>query len=298
MIYKRLGQSALKVSEISFGCMSLGNDDNVNARLLHAAVDAGINFFDTADLYARGENEITVGKALHARRDKVIIATKVGNQWRQDGSGWDWNPNKEYILQAVEQSLKRLQTDYIDLYQLHGGTVEDPIEDTIAAFEHLKAQGKIRAYGISSIRPNVIREYVKRSSMDSVMMQYSLLDRRAEETCFALLHDHNIGVLTRGSLAGGLLTGKPPKDYLLYTADEVKRAAQVVHDIAGQTHTSVQVALRFALDPEAVTTAVTGIRTEEQLRMAVEATQAPRLTSKEMEALRQSLPVNRYESHR
>jgi aryl-alcohol dehydrogenase-like predicted oxidoreductase len=87
---------------------------------------------------------------------KVIIATKVGNQWRADGSGWDWNPNKDYIISAVEQSLKRLQTDYIDLYQLHGGTMEDPIDETIEAFEQLQKQGKIRYYGISSIRPTVI----------------------------------------------------------------------------------------------------------------------------------------------
>jgi aryl-alcohol dehydrogenase-like predicted oxidoreductase len=298
MIYKLLGKSSLQVSEVSFGCMSLGNNHAANAQLLHAAADAGINFFDTADLYDRGENEVTVGKALRDRRNRVIIATKVGNQWRSDGNGWDWNPTRAYILQAVEQSLKRLQTDYIDLYQLHGGTIEDPIDETIAAFELLKQQGKIRAYGISSIRPNVIREYVNRSSIDSVMMQYSLLDRRPEETCFELLHQHSISVLTRGSLAGGLLAGKPAKDYLQYTAAEVEQAAQAVLKIASQSHTPTQVALRFALSPPVVATAVTGIRTEDQLRLALEVPAAPLLALKEMEILRQSVPVNRYESHR
>src|ERR1035437_7075729 len=83
--------------------------------------DNGINYFDTADLYDKGLNEINIGNALKAKRDQIIIATKVGNQWRSDGTGWDWNPRKDYILKAVEQSLQRLQTNYIDLYQLHGG---------------------------------------------------------------------------------------------------------------------------------------------------------------------------------
>src|SRR6202034_3432729 len=98
-------------------------------------------------------------------------------------------------------------TDYIDLYQLHGGTIDDPIDETIEAFELLQQQGKIRYYGISSIRPNVISEYVQRSNIISVMMQYSLLDRRPEESCLQLLQQNNIGVLARGSVAGGLLAG-------------------------------------------------------------------------------------------
>jgi aryl-alcohol dehydrogenase-like predicted oxidoreductase len=295
---KTLGKSDLRISEVSFGCMSLGSDHGANARLLHAAIDAGINFFDTADLYARGDNEITVGKALHTHRTKAIIATKVGNQWRQDGSGWDWNPTKAYIFQAVEQSLRRLQTEYIDLYQLHGGMIEDPIDETISAFEELKKQGKIRAYGISSIRPNVIREYVKRSSIDSVMMQYSLLDRRPEETCFDLLHQHGVSVLTRGSLASGLLIDKPAKAYLQYDAEAVERAARAIRDVASKSYTPVQVALRFALHPPVVASAVTGIRTPEQLREAVETKHMPELSEEAIELLKRSLPANKYESHR
>lgn len=197
MQYRSLGKSTLTVSEIGFGCMSLGSDDAANARLIHHACEQGVNFFDTADLYEHGQNETSVGKALQDRRSAVIIATKVGNQWKEDGSGWDWNPKKAYIIAAVEASLQRLQTDYIDLYQLHGGTLDDPIDETIAAFETLQQQGKIRYYGISSIRPNVIREYVQRSHIVSVMMQYSLLDRRPEETCLPLLQENNIGVLAR-----------------------------------------------------------------------------------------------------
>ncbi len=147
---------------------------------------------------------------------------------------------EKYILESVERSLNRLQTDYIDLYQLHGGTIDDPIDETIEAFETLQAEGKIRCYGISSIRPNVIRESVRRSNMVSVMMQYSLIDRRPEESCLSLLQENNIGVLTRGSLASGLLTGKAPKPYLNYSADEVSRMANVVKGIAGSSRTPTE----------------------------------------------------------
>ena len=102
---------------------------------------------------------------MRSKRDQVVIASKAGNQWRADGSGWDWNSSKKHILAAAEESLKRLKTDYIDLYQLHGGTIDDPIDETIEAFEILKKQGKIRYYGISSIRP-LGRSNEKRRSMD------------------------------------------------------------------------------------------------------------------------------------
>src|SRR5687768_193622 len=127
MNYSFLGRSTLNVSTVSFGCMSLGDNHGENAKILHHARDQGINFFDTADLYQKGFNEETVGRAFRDTRDRVLIATKAGNQWRSDGSGWDWNPSKNYILKAAEESLRRLRTDHIDLYQLHGGTTEDPI---------------------------------------------------------------------------------------------------------------------------------------------------------------------------
>jgi aryl-alcohol dehydrogenase-like predicted oxidoreductase len=293
-----LGTSDLRVSEISFGCMSLGDDHAANARLLHQALDAGVNLFDTADLYQKGENEASVGKAFRGRRAEVVLATKVGNQWRPDGSGWDWNPTKAYILQAVEGSLRRLQTDYIDLYQLHGGTIDDPVDDTIEAFELLREQGKIRAYGISSIRPNVIREYVQRSHIASVMLQYSLLDRRPEEAALALLHEHNIGVLARGSYAQGLLAGKPAKPYLNYSAEQVAGAAQAGQTAAEPPRPASETAVRFTLAHPAVTSAVLGIRTAEQLEQAVDAGQAPPLTDSELAHLRDALPANWYEQHR
>jgi aryl-alcohol dehydrogenase-like predicted oxidoreductase len=298
MISRKLGKSSLEISEVSFGCMSLGENEKENIFLLHKAQELGINYFDTADLYQHGKNEETLGKAFKDKRDKVIIASKAGNQWRADGSGWDWNPRKDYILSCAENSLKRLQTDYIDLFQLHGGTIEDNIDDTIDAFEILLKQGKIRYYGISSIRPNVILEYVKRSNIVSVMMQYSLLDRRPEESCLQLLHDNHIGVLARGSLAKGLLAGKPSTSYLNYSADQVHEMAQAVKSISGKARTPAQTALHYILANPAICSAVSGIRTIEQLEDLVATPERQLLTEQELETLSLVIPANLYDSHR
>jgi len=298
MNYRVLGKSTLEISEISFGCMSLTGDHMSDTRLLQDALDKGINFFDTADLYEKGNNEVLLGKALQGKRAQAIIATKAGNQWRKDGSGWDWNPRKEYILSCVEGSLRRLQTDYIDLYQLHGGTIDDPIDETISAFELLKQQGKIRYYGISSIRPNVIREYITRSSIVSVMMQYSLLDRRPEESCLPLLHEHGIGVLVRGGVAGGLLVDKPAVPYLNYTEKEVSYAVAAVRKIAGPNGHPARTALQYVLQHPAVTSAVVGIRTMPQLEDALATAKMPPLSEIDRRYLAESLPANTYEQHR
>ena len=298
MNYRVLGSSGLNISEISFGCMSLGTDPTENRLLLNKAIDNGINFFDTADIYGNGSNERLLGTVMKEKREQVIISTKVGNQLRPDGTGMDWNPRKDYILASVEKSLQRLQTDYIDLYLLHGGTIDDPIDETIDAFQTLKHQGKILFYGISSIRPNVIREYVQRSRIVAVMMQYGLLDRRPEESCFQLLGQNNIGVLARGSVAKGLIVNKPPKSFLNYSEHDVKQAAAAVSSISGDERTAAQTAIRFALQPPTVSSVVVGIRTMEQLDDAVKTNDSPLLTREELDTLKNSLPVNTYDQHR
>lgn len=298
MQYRQLGKSSLRVSEISFGCMSLEPDQSKATTILHKAIDEGINFFDTADLYQKGFNEEMLGNAFKEKRNEVLIASKVGNQWKADGSGWEWNPRKEYILSAIDKTLKRLQTDHLDLYQLHGGTLEDAIDETIEAFELLQQQGKIRYYGISSIRPNVIREYVKRSNIVSVMMQYSLLDRRPEEECLSLLQKNNIGVLARGSLAKGLLAGKPTAEFLNYTKEEVRKAADTINSFSNENRSVSQTAIRFALKNPAITSAVCGIRTMEQLKDVAATSKSAELTNSEFEKISNALPINYYDVHR
>lgn len=304
MLYSKLGKSDLQVSKIGFGCMSLQGNTTTDAKTVKRALELGINYFDTADLYDKGENESRIGALLKADRHHAVIATKVGNKWRPDGSGWDWSANKTHIITAVEESLKRLQTDYIDLYQLHGGMMEDPIDEIIEAFEQLKAAGKIRYYGISSIRPNVIREYVKRSNMVSVMMQYSLLDRRPEEESLQLLQEHGIGVVTRGSVAQGLLVNKPAKDYLGWTASEVAQAASAIHSVtdaavtAPRTGSAAQTAIRFALHHTAVSSAVIGIRTIAQLEDAAGAADLGPLSDTEINILQDAAQPKYYTEHR
>jgi aryl-alcohol dehydrogenase-like predicted oxidoreductase len=119
--------------EIALGCMSLPERFSEAERIVHQAIDAGITFFDTADLYQKGKNEENLGKSIQSRRSELILATKVGNEWNSDGTAWHWNPRKEHILKAVEDSLKRLRTDYLDLYQLHGGTLDDPWHEVFEA---------------------------------------------------------------------------------------------------------------------------------------------------------------------
>jgi aryl-alcohol dehydrogenase-like predicted oxidoreductase len=298
MDYQLLGKSALKISRIGFGCMSLDAGNAEAEKILQQALSLGINYFDTADLYQQGRNEELLGRAFKNKRDQVILASKAGNQWRPDGSGWDWNPSKKYILDSAEKSLRRLQTDYLDLYQLHGGTIDDPIDETIEAFEILKSQGKIRYYGISSIRPNVIREYVKRSQMISVMMQYSLLDRRPEEEMLDLLLNHQIGVLARGSLAKGLLVSKPAVQFLDYNADQVKKAANAIKEISSEERLASATAIHFVLNHPAVVSAIIGIRTEEQLKTAIDSVSALSLTDIEIKKLRAAIPLNRFENYR
>lgn len=298
MTYQLLGKSSLLISKIGFGCMSLQPTQKDFPFLIDQAIDNGINFFDTADLYDAGQNEINIGKAVRAKRNKVIIATKVGNQLRADGTGWDWNPRKKYIITAAEQSLRRLQTDYIDLYQLHGGTIEDPIDETIEAFELLQQQGKIRHYGISSIRPNVIREYVERSNIVSVMMQYSLVDRRPEETCLALLKKNNIGVLARGTVAGGLLAGKTATPYLGFSEAEIMTVSKAVQAVTPPYSNAATTAIRFVLQQPAITSAVVGVRTEPQLKEVLQAIGNSEISAPALNALNESIRCLYYDQHR
>jgi len=299
---RKIGHSDLFVSEIGLGCMSVGTEEKAALKLIDAAMEHGINFLDTADLYDKGLNEAFVGKVLKGRRDKIIVATKVGNRWEEGASGWSWDPSKKHIKEAVKGSLQRLQTDYIDLYQLHGGTIEDNIDETIEAFEELKKEGIIRYYGISSIRPNVIREYVKRSSIVSVMMQYSILDRRPESV-FPLLQENGVSVLARGPLAKGLLTDrsldvstKVKEDgYLSYTLEEIKNLrTQLTNEL---NRPLTEIALQYCLHSPVVASIVAGASKAEQIQQNIQAASASRLLDDEWQMIQESSKAVKYEQH-
>ncbi|MDM5331145.1 aldo/keto reductase [Neobacillus sp. CF12] len=300
---RKLGKSDLWVTELGLGCMSIGTDEKAAREIIETALDEGINYFDTADLYDFGENEKIVGSALKQVRENVILASKVGNRWNQDKKGWSWDPSKSYIKEAVKQSLKRLDTDYIDLYQLHGGTIEDQIEETIEAFEELKSEGYIRYYGISSIRPNVIREYIKKSHIVSVMMQYSILDRRPEEEALPLLHEHGISVVTRGPLAKGLLSDKmlekvSQKGYQDYSQEDLLTVLPVLKDKLAGDRSFTEVALQYNLTHPAVASVIAGASSPEQVRANARAINSPSLTEDEIALIKTISKTTYYKEHR
>lgn len=297
MKYRKLGTSGLDTSEIALGCMSLKPDDPASIDIIRHAMESGINYFDTADLYQFGENEKLVAKALSTQRKEVLIGTKVGNRWHADKKGWEWEASKEYILKAIDASLARLQTDYIDLYQLHGGTVDDPIDEIIEAFEMLIDSGKIRAYGISSIRPNVIRQYAGKSNIASVMMQYSLLDRRPEEQCLDFLAEHGIGVLARGSLGKGLLVNKSAIPYLDFTEAEVATIQTEIAKYSKPGDYLTSLPLSFSLSSSAVSSAVVGASSLAQLDEIINGYQNPP-EARALESAKSITPNSVYTQHR
>lgn len=264
---RELGKSGLYVSEIGLGCMSLPNDLGESKNIIDAAIHAGINYFDTADLYDSGRNEELVSYALKGRRADVILATKVGNKMNLDGTSWTWDASKAHIMEAIKKSLQRLGTDYIDLYQLHGGVMEDNVDETIDAFDSLKKEGLIRQYGISSIRPTVIKRFLDNSSAVSVMMQYSLLDRRPEEW-FPMIQAAGASVVTRGTIAKGFLTAEgvaraeQVNGFVDYDAPELIRTVQELSEQSADLHAA---AIAYVLHDQTVASALVGARTTEQL---------------------------------
>ncbi|MFI2858044.1 aldo/keto reductase [Paenibacillus sp. JSM ZJ436] len=297
-----IGKSELVVGEIGLGCMSLGKEEQKVVALVHEALEQGVTLLDTADLYDGGINEELVGKAIKGRRDQVVLATKVGNRRISGQEGWTWDPSKDYIQTAVKDSLRRLGTDYIDLYQLHGGTMDDRIEETIEAFEELKQQGWIREYGISSIRPNVIREYVKRSGIVSVMMQYSILDRRPEEEILPLLAEHGISLIARGPVAKGVLSEryeeKAAKGYLDYSREELLETVKQLREGLQPGRELSQTGIRYALAHPATACTIPGASSAQQLRDNLLAAQAEELSPQELQYIQAVSKRNQYEQHR
>lgn len=298
MHYNNFGNTSLKVSCVGLGCMSLNPDNEPeSAKIIATAIDGGINYFDTADIYQYGANEILLGKALGGKRQQVVVATKVGNIWNADRTVLLWQPSKSYILNQVNESLKRLNTDYIDVYQLHGGTIDDPSDDIIEAFELLKCKGKIRHYGISSIRPNVIENYVEKSGIESVMMQYSLLDRRPETGCLPLLHENKTSVMARGVLAKGLLAGKPSTAFLGFSQGEVHKIITQLHELTDDKHTMEALSIQFTLKHPAVSAAVVGVSSLQQLQVLLEAVPNEPINNVTYELMQQIAPAAVYTEH-
>jgi aryl-alcohol dehydrogenase-like predicted oxidoreductase len=223
MQYTTLGNTGLVVSRLAFGAMTFGEgqlvpgvtnsiDQAIADQMVGRVLDAGINLFDTADAYTNGQSEIMLGKALAERRDEVIIATKAG--FRSGNAITDTGSSYRHIIAAAEASLKRLGTDYIDLYQLHIPDPLTPLEDTLRALEDLIRQGKVRYIGYSNFsawkaaKMVGIQTHNHYSPFVAAQMYYSLLGRDLEHEVIPFVEDAGIGVLVWSPLAGGFLSGK------------------------------------------------------------------------------------------
>jgi aryl-alcohol dehydrogenase-like predicted oxidoreductase len=222
---RRLGQHGLEVSALGLGCMGMsefyGGAEEADAiRTLHHAVERGVTFFDTADMYGVGRNEELVGKALRDRRDGLVIATKFGNVRGTDGSFQGVNGRPDYVRSACEASLKRLGLDVIDLYYQHRVDPNTPIEDTVGAMAELVREGKIRHLGLSEAAPATIRRAHAVHPIAALQTEYSLWSREPETELLPLLRELGIGFVPYSPLGRGFLSGQfrapedfPPGDY-------------------------------------------------------------------------------------
>jgi aryl-alcohol dehydrogenase-like predicted oxidoreductase len=289
--YRKLGRTGISVSPLTLGTMmfgSAGNPDHDDSiRIIHRAIDSGINVVDTADVYSQGESETIVGKALKGRRDDVVLATKfhgrLGEDVNQAGNSRRW------IIRAVEDSLRRLQTDWIDLYQVHRPDPDTDLDETLGALSDLVRQGKIRYIGTSTFQPGQIVEaqYVARERHRerpvAEQPPYSILARGVEREVLPVAERHGLAVLPWSPLAGGWLSGRikadgahlPSRRAVRQPArhdpalPENARKARAVLELdrlAEEAGVSlIHLALAFVLEHPAITSAIIGPRTLEHL---------------------------------
>jgi aryl-alcohol dehydrogenase-like predicted oxidoreductase len=301
---RQFGSTDLAVSAIGLGTFNTIREPNAVRTLVDRALDLGVTLFDTAESYANGQVESALGAALEGRRHGVILATKWGGGARKPEPG-ERRGGRDYIFKALDSSLKRLNTDYIDLYQYHHPDPETPIEETIQAMDDLVRTGKIRFWGLSNMRGPAVAEAwraqrnMKAAPFVSCQDQYSLLDRRAERGLIPVLQRLQIGLLPYYPLARGLLTGKykrgapPPSGSRLAKAAGSPQAAQIFSDetfdklerleafAAVRGRTLLDLAISWLLAMPQVTSIIAGATSPAQIEMNVAAADW-RLTEEEL----------------
>jgi aryl-alcohol dehydrogenase-like predicted oxidoreductase len=296
MKYRQLGRSGLRVSAIGLGTMTFGGQgadkpigglDVPDAQVIvDGALDAGVNLIDTADVYAGGQSEEVLGKVIAGRRDEIVLATKA--RFSRKAGPNEGGLSRGYLIRACEASLRRLGTDYIDLYQLHERDGSTPMEETLEALTTLVRQGKIRYIGCSNhsawhvMKALGLSDSLRLERFASQQIYYSILDREVENELIPLSVDEGLGVLVWSPLAGGILSGKyrrgqsapagvrhvgPWNEPPVYDEDRMYTIVEAVVAAAEELgHTPAQVALAYLLAKPAVSSVVVGARNIEQLK--------------------------------
>ena len=293
MKYKSLGNTGLYVSELTLGTMTFDKEGGSNSgvigttgqelatKMVNLAMDAGINIFDTANVYSSGESEIMLGKALGDKRKDVLIATKLYNALTKGPN--DLGSSRLAIMREVEASLKRLGTDYIDLYQVHQFDTTTPLEETLKALDDLVRQGKVRYIGLSNFsawqiaKADGLAKLLGTEKFCSVQAYYSLVGRELEREIIPISLDLGLGTLIWSPLAGGFLSGKFTRasevsgrrvnfDFPPVEKEQGFNVVDKLMEIAESKNTSVaQIALAWLLHKQGVTSVIVGARKEEQL---------------------------------
>lgn len=293
-IQRSIGRSGVTASAVGLGTWAIGGwmwggtDELASIRAIEASIDAGISLIDTAPAYGLGRSEEIVGKAIKGKRDKVVIATKCGLNWHsgkgnhffdQDGKPVHRYLGADGIAHEIEQSLRRLGTDYVDLYITHWQDPTTPIADTMAALEKLKTSGKIRAIGASNVSAEDLELYVAAGQIDAIQERYSMIDREIETSLLPVTRRSDVATLSYSSLALGLLTGAidPSREFSgddqrkgnprFSAANRQKVASlkQAIAPIAEQHKASTaQIVIAWTLAQPGITFALCGARNAEQ----------------------------------
>jgi len=307
MEYRTLGKSGIKVSELAFGAWAIGGwlwggaDSKDAVKAIETAVDHGMTTIDTAAVYGFGLSEELVGKAVKGKRDKVQILTKFGLSWNekkgefffssQDNSGKDVNiykySSKDKVISDCDQSLKRLGTDYIDVYQIHWPDLTTPVSETMEAIEHLVKKGKIRAGAVCNYSLKLMAEAVKTYPIASNQMPYSMVNRSIENEIVPYCIEKNIGILAYSPLQRGLLAGKIRPGHVFnegdtrpgtiyYTEPNFSRIMKMTSnlcEIASELNvTLAQLVLNWTLRQPGITCVLSGARNDVQVLENVKAT--------------------------
>lgn len=321
MKYKQLGQTEIQIPVITFGGWAIGGwywggtDEELAIKAIHKAIDLGMNCIDTAPVYGFGLGEEIVGKAIKGRRHEVIIATKCGLRWDKDEGEFFFdtyfngkryyvykNARKNSIIEECERSLKRLNTDYIDIYQIHWPDKTTPIDESLEALTRLQEQGKIRAFGVSNFDVNLLKETLKYSRVESNQVKYSLVDRWIESELVPLCIENKISILAYSPLEQGLLTGKITMETEFKSGDLRKKqfwfqpenrkkildALEKIKPIAREKNaTLAQIVINWTFSQPGITTAIVGARNPEQVEENVGAVNL-KLTEEEIQKIREA----------